>query len=146
MSARAEPSNRAGHVCGPFGRGDVGFVLAQIDDVCDGFCVVSGAPPPACPFRHTGAALSAQGRRRAVLRGPRRIWWSTSLSEQRDFAATGEATSTPPSASCSRSRADRARRSSSPRSSITSRYERAGKVVRCRVAEDTALTGAAFTG
>jgi hypothetical protein len=121
-----------------FGRGDLGFVLDKIDDECDGFGVISGT--------ETGVPwhldLKTKGKPGAV-----RYFEALASSvdhkafEQRDFAASGDHVY----ATVRLVQAVHATGKSLEQSEVIHHFTfRNGKVVRCRVSEDTALTKAAF--
>lgn len=122
-----------------FGRGDVGFVIEQIDDACDGFGVVSAAPT-GVPW-HVGT--TTRGKAGAV-----RFFESLASSvdhkafEQRDFAATGDHVY----ATVRLVQTIRATGHTIEQPEVVHHFTlRNGKVVRCRIFEDTAQTSAAFT-
>jgi ketosteroid isomerase-like protein len=121
-----------------FGRGDVGFVLEQIDDECDGFGVTSGT--------QTGVPwhLDTKVKGRA---GAARYFEALASSvdhkafEQRDFAATDDHVY----ATVRLVQAIHATGKTLEQPEVVHHFTfRNGKVVRCRVSEDTALTKAAF--
>jgi ketosteroid isomerase-like protein len=121
-----------------FGRGDVAFVLEQIDDACDGFGVVS-ATATGVPWH---LDLKTRGKAAAV-----RYFEALASSvdhvtfEQRDFAATGDHVY----ATVRLVQKIRATGKTLEQPEVVHHFTfRNGKVVRCRVSEDTALTGAAF--
>ena len=121
-----------------FGRGDLGFVLDQIDDECDGFGVLSGTrtgvpwhldlktrgkPGAVAYFEALGASVDHKG------------------FEQRDFAATGDHVY----ATVRLVQYIRATGETLEQPEVVHHFTfRDGRVVRCRVSEDTALTKAAF--
>jgi ketosteroid isomerase-like protein len=121
-----------------FGRGDLGFVLDQIDDACDGFGVVS-ATATGVPWH---VDLKLKGRAAAV-----RYFEALASSvdhtafEQRDFAATGDHVY----ATVRLVQFVRASGKTLEQPEVVHHFTlKNGKVVRCRVLEDTALTMAAF--
>ena len=121
-----------------FGRGDTNFVLEQIDDECDGFCVVSGTQT-GVPW-HLGP--SAKGKAGAV-----RYFEALASSvdhtafEQKDFAATGDHVYS----TVSLVQLVRATGKTLEQPEVVHHFTfRNRKVIRCRVLEDTALTKAAF--
>ena len=121
-----------------FGRGDLGFVLDQIDDDCDGFCVVSGTAT-GVPWH-----LAGKARGKAAAVGFFEALGASvdhELFEQRDFAATGDHVY----ATVRLVQHVRATGKTLEQPEVIHHFTfRDGKVVRCRVAEDTALTRAAF--
>ncbi len=121
-----------------FGRGDLGFVLDKIADDCEGFGVVS-ATQTGVPW-HTD--LNIRGKAAAV-----RYFEALSSSvdhktfEQRDFAATGDHVY----ATVRLVQAIHATGKTLEQPEVVHHFTfRDGKVVRCRISEDTALTRAAF--
>lgn len=121
-----------------FGRGDLGFVLEQIDDECDGFGVISGSPTQV-PWH---LDLKARGKAAAA-----RYFEALASSvdhtafEQRDFAATGDQVY----ATVRLVQVIRATGRTLEQPEVLHHFTfRNGKVIRCRVSEDTALTKAAF--
>jgi ketosteroid isomerase-like protein len=121
-----------------FGRGDLGFVLDQIDDECDGFGVVSAAPT-GVPWH---LDLKTKGRAGAVK------YFEALAScvdherfEQRDFAAMGDHVY----ATVRLVQRIRATGATIDQPEVVHHFTfKNGKVVRCRVLEDTAATRAAF--
>jgi len=121
-----------------FGRGDLSFVLDQIDDACDGFGVISGTPTQV-PWH---LDLKTQGKAGAVL------YFEALASsvdhtafDQRDFAATGDHVY----ATVRLVQVLRATGRTLEQPEVVHHFTfRNGRVVRCRVSEDTALTKAAF--
>jgi ketosteroid isomerase-like protein len=121
-----------------FGRGDLGFVLEQIDDACDGFGVIS-ATSTGVPWH---LELKTKGRSGAV-----QYFEALAASvdhevfEQRDFAATGDHVY----ATVRLVQRIRATGATIEQPEVVHHFTfRDGKVVRCRVLEDTAATRAAF--
>jgi ketosteroid isomerase-like protein len=121
-----------------FARGDLGFVLDQVDDECDGFGVISGS--------QTGVPwhldLKTRGKAGAV-----RYFEALASSvdhkafEQRDFAAAGDHVY----ATVRLVQVIHATGRTLEQPEVIHHFTfRNGKVVRCRVGEDTALTRAAF--
>jgi ketosteroid isomerase-like protein len=121
-----------------FGRGDLGFVLEQIDDECEGFGVISST--------QTGVPwhldLKTKGKSAAV-----RYFEALASSvdhkafEQRDFASTGEHVYS----TVRLVQTIHATGKTLEQPEVIHHFTfRNGKVVRCRVSEDTALTKAAF--
>jgi hypothetical protein len=120
-----------------FGRGDIGFVLDQIDDDCDGFCVVSDTPT-GVPW-HLGATRGKAGAVQYFEALASSV--DHELFEQRDFAATGEEVY----ATVRLVQQVRATGKTIEQPEAVHHWTfRNGKVVRCRVLEDTAATRAAF--
>jgi uncharacterized protein len=121
-----------------FGRGDLGFVLEQIDDACDGFGVISGTPTQV-PWH-----LDLKTRGKAAAIGYFEALASSvdhTAFEQRDFAATGDHVY----ATVRLVQVLRATGRTLEQPEVVHHFTfRNGKVVRCRVSEDTALTKAAF--
>jgi len=121
-----------------FGRGDLGFVLEQIDDDCDGFGVVSGTPT-GVPWH-----LDVRARGKAAAVGYFEALGSSvdhKAFEQRDFAATGDHVY----ATVRLVQTLQATGKTLEQPEVVHHFTfRNGKVVRCRVMEDTALTKAAF--
>jgi ketosteroid isomerase-like protein len=122
-----------------FGRGDVGYVIEQIDDQCDGFGVVSDAAT-GVPW-HVGT--DAKGKAGAIRYFESLASVDHRAFEQRDFAAMGDHVYV----------TVRLVRQIRANSEVLEQPEavhhwtfRNGKVVRCRVLEDTAATRAAFAG
>jgi len=121
-----------------FGRGDLAFVLEQIADDCDDFCVISGTP--------TGVPWHLQGKatgKAAAVRYFEALASSVdhTLFEQRDLAATGDHVY----ATVRLVQLIRATGKTLEQPEVIHHFTfRNGKVVRCRVSEDTALTRAAF--
>lgn len=122
-----------------FGRGDLAFVLGQIDDECDGFGVISST--------ETGVPwhldLATKGKAGAIA------YFEALAScvdhkafEQRDFAATGDHVY----ATVRLVQFIRETGKTLEQPEVVHHFIfRNGKVIRCRVLEDTALTKAAFT-
>ncbi len=121
-----------------FGRGDLAYVLEQIDDDCDDFCVISAAA--------TGVPWHFQGKARGKAAAVRYFEALGSCVdhtafEQRDFAATGEHVY----ATVRLTQLIRATGKTLEQAEVIHHFTfRNGKVVRCRVSEDTAHTMAAF--
>jgi ketosteroid isomerase-like protein len=121
-----------------FGRGDLGFVLDQIHDECDGFCVVS-ATPTGVPW-HLGEGTKG---RAGAVRYFEALAASVdhALFEQRDFAATGDHVYS----TVRLVQTIRASGRTIEQPEVVHHFTfRDGKVARCRVLEDTAATRAAF--
>jgi ketosteroid isomerase-like protein len=122
-----------------FGRGDLGFVLDQIDDTCEGFGVISSTKT-GVPWH---LDLSTKGRAAAV--GYFEALGSSvdhTGFEQRDFAATGDHVY----ATVRLVQVNRATGKTIEQPEVIHHFTfRNGKVVRCRISEDTALTKAAFS-
>ena len=121
-----------------FARGDLDFVLAQIDDECDGFGVVS-ATETGVPWH---LSLATKGKIAAV-----RYFEALASTvdhkafEQRDFAATGDHVY----ATVRLVQLIRATGRTFEQSEVVHHFTfRNGRVVRCRVLEDTAATKAAL--
>jgi ketosteroid isomerase-like protein len=121
-----------------FGRGDLAFVLAQIDDECEGFGVISGTAT-GVPWH---LDLKTKGKAAAVH-------YFESLAscvdhqgfEQKDLAATGDHVY----ATVRLVQFIRASGKTLEQPELIHHFTfKNGKVVRCRIAEDTALTRAAF--
>jgi ketosteroid isomerase-like protein len=121
-----------------FGRGDLAFVLAQIDDECDGFGVISGTAT-GVPWH---LDLKTKGK-------PAAVQYFEALAscvdhngfEQKDLAATGDHVY----ATVRLVQHIRATGKTLEQAEVIHHFTfKNGKVVRCRVAEDTALTRAAF--
>jgi ketosteroid isomerase-like protein len=120
-----------------FGRGDVGFVIDQIDDECDGFGVVS-ATSTGVPW-HVGTDVKGKA-------GAMRYFESLApvdhkAFEQRDFAAMGDHVYVTVRLVQYIRAADKTFEQPEAVHHFTFRN---GKVVRCRVLEDTAATKALF--
>jgi uncharacterized protein len=123
-----------------FGRGDVGFVLEHIDDECDGFCVVS-TTPTGVPWHLSSGTKGKAGAIRyfEALAGS----VDHELFEQHDFAAMGDHVYS----TVRLSQRIRATGKTVEQPEVVHHFTfRHGKVVRCRVFEDTAATKAAFSG
>jgi ketosteroid isomerase-like protein len=121
-----------------FGRGDIGFVVDQLDDDCDGFCVVSAAKTgvpwhlPAHTKGKAGAVRFFESLGSSV---------DHELFEQRDFAATGDHVY----ATVRLVQVIRATGKKIEQPEVVHHFTfRNGKIIRCRVLEDTAMTMAAF--
>jgi ketosteroid isomerase-like protein len=120
-----------------FGRGDVAFVLEQIDDESDGFGVVS-ATKTGVPW-HVGTDVKGKA-------GAARYFESLApvdhdLFEQRDFAASGDHVY----ATVRLVQTVRATGKRVEQPEVVHHWTfRKGKVIRCRVLEDTAATRSAF--
>lgn len=121
-----------------FGRGDIGFVLEQIDDACDGFGVVS-ATETGVPW-HVGTNVKGKGGAVRYFEALAPV--DHEVFEQRDFAAMGD------HVYVTVRLVQRIRAAGTtleqPEAVHHWTFEN-GKVVRCRVLEDTAATKAAFT-
>jgi ketosteroid isomerase-like protein len=121
-----------------FGRGDLAFVLDQIDDACDDFCAVSGTA--------TGVPWHLGGKAKGKAAAVRYFEALAStvdhrLFEQRDFAAMGDQVY----ATVRLVQFIRATGKTLEQPEVVHHFTfRDGKVIRCRVLEDTALTRAAF--
>ena len=123
-----------------FSRGDLAFVLEQIDDACDGFGVVSNAST-GVPWH---LDLKTKGKAAAVA------YFEALAScvdhtafEQRDFAATGDHVYS----TVRLVQYVRATGKTIEQPEVVHHFTfKNGKVVRCRVLEDTAATKAAFAG
>lgn len=120
-----------------FGRGDVEFVVAQIDDDCDGFGVVS-ATPTGVPWH---VPVSVRGKA-GVMRYFESLAGVEHLAfEQRDFAAMGDHVY----ATVRLVQRDRATGRTIEQPEVVHHFTfRNGKITRCRVLEDTAATQAAY--
>jgi ketosteroid isomerase-like protein len=123
-----------------FGRGDISFVLDCIDDDCDGWGVVSGTKT-SVPWH---VDLKLRGKAGAV-----RFFEALGSSvdheqfEQRDFAASGDHVYV----TVRLVQLIRATGKKLEQSEVVHHFTfKDGRVVRCRVLEDTALTRAAFAG
>ena len=121
-----------------FGRGDINFVLEQIDDDCDGWGVVSGTP--------TGVPWHVDLKQRGKA-GVIRFFEALGSSvdhkefEQHDFAASGDHVYV----TVRLVQFVRATGKTLEQPEVIHHFTfKNGKVVRCRVFEDTALTSAAF--
>jgi hypothetical protein len=120
-----------------FGRGDIGFVLDQIDDQCDGFGVVSAAAT-GVPW-HVGTDVKGKA-------GATRYFESLAgvdhpVFEQRDFAAMGDHVYV----TVRLVQHVRTTGKTIEQPEVVHHFTlKNGKVVRCRVLEDTAATQAAF--
>lgn len=123
-----------------FSRGDLAFVLDQIDDACDGFGVVSGTST-GVPWH---LDLKTRGKAAAVA------YFEALASsvdhkafEQRDLAGTGDHVY----ATVRLVQHIRATGKALEQPEVVHHFTfRNGKIVRCRVLEDTAATKAAFAG
>jgi ketosteroid isomerase-like protein len=123
-----------------FSRGDLAFVLDQIDDACDGFGVVSNTST-GVPWH---IDLKTRGKAGAVA------YFEALASsvdhrgfEQRDLAAMGDHVY----ATVRLAQYIRATGKTIEQPEVVHHFTfKNGKVVRCRVLEDTAATKAAFTG
>jgi ketosteroid isomerase-like protein len=121
-----------------FGRGDIGFVLDQIHDDCDGFCVVS-ASATGVPW-HLGEPRKGKAGAIAYFEA---LAGSVDhkVFEQRDFAATGDHVYS----TVRLVQHIRASGRTLEQPEVVHHFTfRDGKVVRCRVLEDTAASRAAF--
>lgn len=119
-----------------FGRGDVGFVVAQIHDDCDGFGVVS-ATATGAPW-HVGTSLKGKA-------GALRYFESLAnvehkAFEPRDFAAMGDHVY-----ATVRLLLETSGKTIEQPEVVHHMTFRDGKVIRCRVLEDTAATKAAMS-
>ena len=121
-----------------FGRGDVAFVLAQIDDDCDGWGVVSGTQT-SVPWH---VDLKQRGKAGAV-----RFFEALGANvdhqefEQRDFAASSDHVYV----TVRLVQTIRATGKTFEQPEVVHHFTfKNGKVIRCRILEDTALTSAAF--
>jgi ketosteroid isomerase-like protein len=121
-----------------FGRGDVGFVLNRIDDDCEGFGVISDTEtevPWHLDLKTKGKAAAARFFEALASSVDHEAF------EQRDFAATGDHVY----ATVRLVQVIRATGKTLEQPEVIHHFTfRNGKVVRCRVGEDTALTKAAF--
>jgi ketosteroid isomerase-like protein len=121
-----------------FGRGDLGFVLDQIDDECDGFCVVS-ATSTGVPWHLDPSTKGKAGAVRYFEALASCV--DHQLFEQRDFAATGDHVYS----TVRLVQFIRATGKTLEQPEVVHHFTfRNGKVVRCRVLEDTAATKAAL--
>ena len=121
-----------------FGRGDLPFVLDQIDDECDGFCVVS-ATSTGVPWHLDATTKGKAGAVRYFEALASSV--DHELFEQRDFAATGDHVYS----TVRLVQTIRATGRTIEQPEVVHHFTfRNGKVVRCRVLEDTAATKAAF--
>jgi ketosteroid isomerase-like protein len=121
-----------------FGRGDIGFILDQIDDECDGFCVVSAART-GVPWHLEPGAKGKAGAVRYFEALDSCV--DHKAFEQRDFAATGDHVY----ATVRLVQTIRATGKTVEQPEAVHHFTfRNGKIVRCRVLEDTAATQAAF--
>jgi ketosteroid isomerase-like protein len=122
-----------------FGRGDIGFVLGQIDDDCDGFGVVS-ATETGVPWH---VPTTVRGKAGAVQYFESLASIDHKVFEQRDFAAMGDHVY----ATVRLVQEVRGTGRTIDQPEVVHHFVlRNGKVVRCRVLEDTAATRAAFAG
>lgn len=122
-----------------FARGDIGFVVDQIDDACDGFGVVS-ASETGVPW-HVGT--SVKGKAGAVRYFESLAPVDHEAFEQRDFAAMGDHVY----ATVRLVQKIRATGKTLEQPEVVHHFTfKNGKVVRCRVLEDTAATKAACGG
>lgn len=122
-----------------FGRGDINFVLEQIDDACDGWGVVSGTAS-GVPWH---VDLKQRGKAGAI-----RFFEALGSTvdhqqfEQRDFASSGDHVYV----TVRLVQHIRATGKTLEQPEVVHHFTfRNGKVIRCRVFEDTALTSAAFS-
>jgi ketosteroid isomerase-like protein len=122
-----------------FGRGDLAFVLEQIDDACEGFGVVSDTPT-GVPWH---LDLKTRGKAAAVA-----YFEALGSSvdhkafEQRDFAATGDHVYS----TVRLVQYIRATGQTLSQPEVVHHFTfKNGKIARCRVLEDTAATKAAFS-
>lgn len=121
-----------------FGRGDLNFVLDQIAEDCDDFCVISGT--------QTGVPWHLQGQHRgrpAALRYFEALAANVEheLFEPRDFAATGDHVYATVRMVMRSRHTGKAFELPEVMHHFTFRD---GKVVRCRATEDTAQTKAGY--
>jgi len=120
-----------------FGRGDVSFVIEQIDDQCDGFGVVS-ATSTGVPWH---VSPNVKGKAGAIQYFESLASVDHKAFEQRDFAALGEHVYV----TVGLVQYIRATGRTLEQPEVVHHWTfRNGKVVRCRVLEDTAATKAAF--
>jgi ketosteroid isomerase-like protein len=120
-----------------FGRGDVGFVVEQIDDECDGFGVVS-ATETGVPW-HVGT--NVKGKAGAIRYFESLAALDHKVFEQRDFAAMGDHVY----ANVRLVQYVPATGKTLEQPEVVHHWTfKNGKVIRCRVLEDTAATKAAF--
>jgi ketosteroid isomerase-like protein len=120
-----------------FGRGDVGFVLDQIHDDCDGFGVVSTTETGA-PW-HGGTRVRGKAGAKHYFESLRGIEHKT--FEQRDFAASGDHVY----ATVRLVMRVLATGKTLEQPEVVHHFTfKDGKVIRCRVLEDTAATKAAL--
>jgi ketosteroid isomerase-like protein len=120
-----------------FGRGDIGFVVEQLDDACDGFGVVS-ASDTGVPW-HVGTDV--KGKAGAVRYFESLAPVDHKLFEQRDFAAMGDHVYV----TVRLVQYIRAAGKTLEQPEAVHHWTfKNGKVVRCRVLEDTAASKAAF--
>ena len=121
-----------------FARGDLAFVLAQIYDECDGFGVISGTPtgvPWHLDLKTKGKAAAVQYFEALAACVDHKLF------EQRDFAAMGDHVYV----TVRLVQFIRASGKTLEQPEVVHHWTfRNGKVVRCRVLEDTAATKAAF--
>ena len=121
-----------------FGRGDVGFVLEQIAEDCDDFCVISATD--------TGAPWHLAGKNKGRTAAARYFDAlganvDHTLFEPRDFAATGDHVY----ATVKMQMVVRATGKKIEHPEVIHHFTfKNGKVSRCRATEDTARTAAAF--
>lgn len=121
-----------------FGRGDIGFVLEQIAEDCDDFCVISASP--------TGVPWHMQGKNKGKTAAAR--YFETlaatvdhTFFEARDFAATGDHVY----ATVRMTMRIHANGRTLEHPEVIHHFTfRDGRVVRCRASEDTAQSMAAF--
>ena len=120
-----------------FGRGDVSFVIEQIDDECDGFGVVSSTST-GVPWH---VSTDVKGKAGAIRYFESLAPVDHKAFEQRDFAAMGEHVYV----TVRLVQYVRATGTTLEQPEVVHHFTfRNGKVVRCRVLEDTAATKAAF--
>jgi ketosteroid isomerase-like protein len=120
-----------------FGRGDISFVVDQIDDECDGFGVVS-ATETGVPWHGT---TTLKGKAGAVRYFESLAPVDHKLFEQRDFAAMGDHVYV----TVRLVQEIRATGKQIEQPEVVHHFTfKNSKIVRCRVLEDTAATKAAF--
>jgi ketosteroid isomerase-like protein len=120
-----------------FGRGDIGFVLEQIGDNCDGFGVVN-ATETGVPWH---VSTNVKGRAGAIGYFESLAPVDHKVFEQRDFAAMGDHVY----ATVRLVQYIRATGKTLEQPEVVHHFTfENGKVIRCRVLEDTAATKAAF--
>jgi len=120
-----------------FGRGDVGFVLEQIDDDCNGFGVVS-ATATGVPWH---VSTNVKGKAGAIRYFESLAPVDHKVFEQGDFAAMGDHVY----ATVRLVQYIRATGKTLEQPEVVHHFTfKNGRVIRCRVLEDTAATKAAF--
>lgn len=121
-----------------FGRGDIGFVLAQIDEDCDGFGVVS-ASKTGVPW-HVDTAVKGKAGALRYFESLAGVEHKT--FEQRDYAAMGDHVYV----TVRLVQHVPAIGKTIEQLEVVHHWTfKDGKVARCRVLEDTAATRAAFS-